>query len=118
MHLRNRYSSLIRKLCRIYENVYFERFSFAIGHSPKAYCAKNLLVTKASFLEYEPQLWPLEFSASQKLTQSRTARYPYGNLPLNFDRKFNRKKSHNSLFLRDQTQRMRNILKALHVCIG
>ena len=26
----------------------------------------------------EPQLWSLEFSASQKLTESRTTRYPYG----------------------------------------
>ena len=26
----------------------------------------------------EPQLWPLEFYASQKLTKSKTTRYTYG----------------------------------------
>ena len=35
----------------------------------------------------------------------------------NFDRKFIRNKSY-SLFLRDQTLRTRNILKALNVCIN
>ena len=30
--------------------VYFERFSVVLGHFPKAFCAKHLLVTKESFL--------------------------------------------------------------------
>ena len=37
---------------------------------------------------------------------------------IDFDRKFNREKSHNSLFLRDQTHRTKNILQALHVFIN
>ena len=37
---------------------------------------------------------------------------------INFYRKFDRKKNLNSLFLKDQTQRTRNMLKALHGCIN
>ena len=61
--------------------MYFEKFSVVLGHFPKTYCAKHLLgtkATKASSLQNEPQLWLLEFSASHKLTESRTARYRCG----------------------------------------
>ena len=62
MHLGNRYGSLtgipllnIRESKKIYAYnylrtaVYFQRFSVVLGHSPKAFCAKPLLVTKTSF---------------------------------------------------------------------
>ena len=63
MHLGNRYRSPTRitlqnmreykKICAHNHScttVYFERFSVVLGHFIKASCAKNLLVTKASFL--------------------------------------------------------------------
>ena len=63
--------------CESYNAVYFESFSVVLGHFLKASCAKNLLLTKSSFVN-EPQFWSLEFSTSQKLTESRTTQYPYG----------------------------------------
>ena len=67
--------------------------------------------------ENEPQLWPLEFSASQKLTELRTRWYPYGTYLQMLTQNLT-EKSHNSLFLRDQTQTTRNISKTLHVYIS
>ena len=40
------------------------------------------------------------------------------DISINFGKKFNRKKCHNSLVVRDQTQVTINILKALHVCLN
>ena len=67
--------------CESCNAVYFERFSVVLGHFLKASYAKHLLVTKSSFLRrraFENELWSLEFSTSQKLTESSTTQYPYG----------------------------------------
>ena len=88
----NRYSSFTRiALWNIRDNkkiraqnysrtvVHFERFSVVLGHFPNASCCKQLLVTKASFLRKLASTLALcYFSTSQKLTESRTTRYPYG----------------------------------------
>ena len=62
MHLVNGYNSLTRLVLesirenKIYAHtysctdVYFERFSVVLGHSPKVSCTEHLLVTKAHFL--------------------------------------------------------------------
>ena len=120
MHLGNRYSSLPRiPLENIRENTrvllcilkcFLLSLDISLGHPVLNIWLQNQVSDKN-----DPQLWPSEFSASQKLTESKTTHYSYGTY---FDRKCNRKKSHNSLFLMDQTQRTRNILKALHVCIN
>ena len=103
MHLGNRYSSLTRIVFCIYEirkfvhnysrtAVYFERLSVVLGHFPKTPYAKHFLVTKASFL------------------RKRASTLAVGK---------KQKKSHNSLFLRDETQSTRNILKTiLHIFIN
>ena len=124
MHLGNRYSSLTRivlqnirdnkKICaNNYSDtaVYFERFCVVC---PWTFFENILCQT---FVGYKSKfLKKMVFSASQKPTESRTV--PIRYISINFDRKFNRKGSHNSLFLTDQTQRIRNILKVLHVCIN
>ena len=105
VHLGNRYSSLtysslfciyeIRKFVHNYSRTagYFERFSVVLGHFLKAPCAKHFLVAIASFL----RKWASTLALGKKTE----------------------KKNHNSLFLRDQTQSTRNILKTLfHVFIN
>ena len=92
MFFGNRYSSFTRiALWNIRDNnkiraqnysrtdVYFERFSVVLGHIPNASCCKQLLVTKTSFLRKLASTLALYyFSPSQKLTESRATRYPYG----------------------------------------
>ena len=102
MHLGNRYSSFtysslfciyeIRKFVHSYSRtaVYFERFS-AVFFSEGTLC-QTFFGYKSRFLK---------------------------KLSLNFSPWKKTKKSHNSLFLRDQTQSTRNILKTLlHIFIN
>ena len=67
--------------------------------------------TKRSFLRKVPS--PLEFSASQKLTESMATRYPCGT-HLKILTENLTEKSHNSLFLKDRFF----LRMALHVCIN
>ena len=130
MHLGNRYNSLTRLvLWSIRENkiyahicsrtaVYFERFSVVLGYSPKASCTEHLLVTKANFLRkcaLNLSLGIFSISETNRIKDNTVSTW---YVSLNFDRKFNRKKSHNSLFFRYKTQRTRNVLKALQACIN
>ena len=88
---------------------------FFVGYFLKAPCAKHLLVIKSSFL----RKWSstLVFGISSISKTNRTMDNTVSIVSINCGRKCNRKKKHNSLyFLRDQTQRSRNILKALHGC--
>ena len=63
--------------------MYFERVSVVLGYSPKASCAKHLLVTKASFVRIQASTWALGI-----FNVSETNRIKDNTV--NFDRKFNR----------------------------
>ena len=71
---------------------YFERFSFVL--------AKHFLVTKASFLRKWASTLALGIFSISEFNRIRDKAVSIRYISVNFDRKFNRKKSHNSRFLR------------------
>ena len=101
MYLGNQYSSLTRivlqnirddkKICaHNYSDtvVYFERFCVVCPWTFSENILCQTFVGYKSFLKFQPSY--LEFSASQKPTESRTV--PIRYISIIFDRKFNRKK--------------------------
>ena len=131
MHFSNRCSSLTRialqniqdnkKICAhnySHTAVCFQRFSVVLGHFPKASCAKHVLVTKASFFRKLASTLAFGIFNISETNRVKDMAVSIQYISINFDIKFHRKKKHNSLFLRDQTQRTRTILKALYVCIN
>ena len=130
MHLGNLNSSLIRialqktqgnkKICTdnySRTGVYFERFSVVLRHFLKVPCVEHLLVTKATFLRKWASTLALGIFSIPETNKIKNNTVFIQYVSINFDWKFT-KKGRNSLFLRDQTQRKRNILKASHVCIN
>ena len=101
----------ITMYCESCNAVNFERFSVVLGHFSKASRVKHLLVTKLSFLRKwaSTLIFGIFNTSETKRIKDNTASIRY--ISINFDRRFNRKKGHNSLFLREQTQKTRNILK-------
>ena len=98
--------------------VYFERFSVVLGHSPKACCPKHLIVEKGRFLSKWASNLVLGVFSISEVNRIKDDTVSIRYIPINFDRKFNRKKCHNSLFFRNQTQRTKDMLKTLCVCIN
>ena len=58
--------------------VYFERFSVVLGHFQRHLVPNICWLQKQISEENKPQLWSFEFPGSQKVTESRITRYPYG----------------------------------------
>ena len=79
---------------------YFERFSFVLEHFLKASCAKHFLVTKASFLRKWASTLALGIFSISEFNRIRDKAVSIRYISVNFDRKFNRKKSNNSRFLK------------------
>ena len=88
-------------------DVHFERFSVVLGLSSKASSTKFFGYKskwKKMSLNFGP--WNLSISEINRIKDSTVSiRY----ISINFHRNLT-EKSHNSVFLRDQTQRTRNIL--------
>ena len=97
---------------------YIERFSVVLGHFPKESCAKYLLVTIAGFLRKWASTLALGIFSISEINRIKNNTVSIRYISINFDKRINRKRSPNSLLLRDNTQRTRNILKVHHVCIN
>ena len=104
--------------CENCNAVCFERFSLVLGHFPKASCTKYLLVIKSGFLRklVSTLVYGIFNISETNRIKDNTVSLRY--ISINFDRKFNRKKSHDLLFHRDQTRKTRNTLTAPHVCFN
>ena len=98
--------------------VYFERISVVLGHFPKISCVRHLSVTKTSFLRKWASTLALGIVSISETNRIKGNTESIRYISINFVKRFSRKKNHNLLFLRDQTQKTKNILKVLHICIN
>ena len=97
--------------CCVFWKIFCCPWTFSEGILCQTFAGyKSKFLTKMN-LNFDP--WSFSISETYRINNNTVSiRY----VSINFDRKFNRKENHNSLFLRDQTQRTRNMLKALHGC--
>ena len=128
MLLNNRYSSLTRIASQIilenkknsahnYRRTAAKYFFVVLRHSPKASCAKHWLVTKRNFFKKWASTLALGIFSISETNRFKDSTVSIRYISIIFDRKFNTKKPY-SLFLSNQTQKMRNTSKAFHVWIN